>query len=192
MINSGAINNSATIDALNDVNTSLTNSINNVNTTLTNSINTKQANITGGASSITTSNLTANRALISNGSGKVAVSSVTSTELGYLDGVTSAIQTQLNGKVSTSKPYVTTTWNDGTKWYRVWSDGWIEQGGITNIGANVSFPRQFNNTPLTMSLTFYKDESTHALDVNTVTNTYFYAHRHTGGTQQCYWYACGY
>lgn len=58
----------------------------------------KQASITGGASTITSSNLTTSRALISNSSGKVAVSDVTSTELGYLDGVTSAIQTQLNGK----------------------------------------------------------------------------------------------
>src|SRR5690554_5855136 len=56
--------------------------------------------ITGGASTITSSNLTASRALISNSSGKVAVSAVTSTELGYLDEVTSAIQTQLNGKAS--------------------------------------------------------------------------------------------
>jgi hypothetical protein len=58
--------------------------------------------ITGAASTIVSSNLTVDRALISNGSGKVAVSSVTSTELGHLSGVTSAIQTQINGKVSTS------------------------------------------------------------------------------------------
>lgn len=58
----------------------------------------KQNLITGGASTITNSNLTASRALVSNSSGKVAVSNVTSTELGYLDGVTSAIQTQLDGK----------------------------------------------------------------------------------------------
>ena len=54
--------------------------------------------ITGGASTIVTSNLTINRALVSDGTGKVAISAVTSTELGYLTGVTSAIQTQLNGK----------------------------------------------------------------------------------------------
>lgn len=54
--------------------------------------------ITGAASTIVSSNLTASRVLISNSSGKVAVSAVTSTELGYLDGVTSAIQTQLNNK----------------------------------------------------------------------------------------------
>jgi hypothetical protein len=46
--------------------------------------------------------LTASRALISDADGHPAVSAVTSTELGYLDGVTSAIQTQLNGKASTS------------------------------------------------------------------------------------------
>lgn len=57
-----------------------------------------QAAITGGASTIVTANLTASRALVSDGSGKVAVSAVTSTELGYLTGVTSAIQTQLNAK----------------------------------------------------------------------------------------------
>lgn len=61
-------------------------------------LDSKQGTITGAATTITDSNLTASRALISNSSGKVAVSSVTSTELGYLDGVTSAIQTQLDGK----------------------------------------------------------------------------------------------
>ena len=65
---------------------------------LQSSLDGKQATINGGASTITSSNLTANRALVSDSSGKVAVSAVTSTELGYLDGVTSAIQTQLNNK----------------------------------------------------------------------------------------------
>ena len=44
--------------------------------------------------------LTASRALVSDGSGDLAVSAVTSTELGYIDGVTSAIQTQLDAKAS--------------------------------------------------------------------------------------------
>lgn len=65
-------------------------------------IDSKQATITGGATSITSSNLTASRALASDGSGKVAVSSVTSTELGYLSGVTSAVQTQLDAKAAAS------------------------------------------------------------------------------------------
>ena len=43
-------------------------------------------------------NLTTSRALVSDGSGDVSVSDVTSTEVGYLDGVTSAIQTQIDAK----------------------------------------------------------------------------------------------
>lgn len=70
-------------------------------------LNGKQATITGGATTIASSNLTASRALISNSSGKVAVSAVTSTELGYLDGVKSAIQTQLNAKAPLASPALT-------------------------------------------------------------------------------------
>lgn len=62
----------------------------------------KQNTITGAGTTITSSNLTASRALISNSSGKVAVSDVTSTELGYLDGVTSNVQTQLDKKSSST------------------------------------------------------------------------------------------
>jgi hypothetical protein len=64
-------------------------------------LNGKQATITGAATTIDTEDLTASRALVSDGSGKVAVSSVTSTELGYVSGVTSAVQTQLNAKIAT-------------------------------------------------------------------------------------------
>ena len=52
-------------------------------------------------------NLTASRLLVSDGSGDVSVSAVTSTEAGYLDTVSSNIQTQLDSKASSS--YVPTT-----------------------------------------------------------------------------------
>ena len=42
--------------------------------------------------------LTASRAVLTDASGFLTTNAVTSTELGYLSGVTSAIQTQLNGK----------------------------------------------------------------------------------------------
>ena len=56
----------------------------------------------GAVSTIKDSNLTSHRALVSNADGKVAASTVTSTELSYLSGVTSDIQTQLGTKLSTS------------------------------------------------------------------------------------------
>ena len=100
----------AVYDNINNTKNSLQTQITANDTDITNLQNNKQNNITGGASTITTANLTANRALISNGSGKVAVSAVTNTELGYLDGVTSNIQTQLNGKQA-SGSYMTLSGN---------------------------------------------------------------------------------
>lgn len=58
--------------------------------------------ITGSASTIVDTDLTASRVLITNSGKKVAVSSITSTKLGYLTDVTSNIQAQLNGKVATA------------------------------------------------------------------------------------------
>jgi hypothetical protein len=71
-------------------------------TDLQNQFGTKQNTITGAATSITGNNLTINRALISDALGKVAVSPVSSTELSYLTGATSNIQTQINSKLNTS------------------------------------------------------------------------------------------
>lgn len=69
----------------------------------------KQDKITGAASSVTSSNLTANRVLISNSNGKIAASAITSTELGYLDGVSSSVQQQLDDRLKTSELKVSVT-----------------------------------------------------------------------------------
>ena len=63
-------------------------------------INTKQATIT--TNSIAWDkmvNLTASRAVYTNGNGDITVSDITSTELGYLDGVSSSIQTQITARL---------------------------------------------------------------------------------------------
>lgn len=58
--------------------------------------------LNGAISTVKTSNLTASRAVVSNASGKITSSAVTSTELGHLSGVTSAIQTQINSKFNSA------------------------------------------------------------------------------------------
>lgn len=73
-----------------------------VSTATQSAINGKQDLVSGGASSITTTDLTANRVLVSDGSGKVAVSTATSSSMDYLD-ATSSIQTQLNSKALESQ-----------------------------------------------------------------------------------------
>lgn len=47
--------------------------------------------------------------------------------------------------------YVTQTWGSGTKWYRVWSDGWIEQGGH-GTGGTCTFNKPFSNTNYTFNV----------------------------------------
>lgn len=71
-----------------------------ISTATQTALDAKQNTITGAATTITGNNLTASRALVSDSSGKVAVSDITATELGYLDGVTSNIQQQLNANSS--------------------------------------------------------------------------------------------
>lgn len=71
-----------------------------------NALSTKQDTITGAATTITSSNLTTYRALVSDGGGKVAVAATTSNEIGYLSGVTSNIQTQLDGKTSVARSFM--------------------------------------------------------------------------------------
>jgi len=52
---------------------------------------------------VASSNLSVSRALVSDSSGKIAAhGTVTATELGYLDGVTSSLQTQLGAKQAAS------------------------------------------------------------------------------------------
>jgi hypothetical protein len=69
-------------------------------TALSGRIDGKQATVTGAATSIVGSNLTASRALASDASGKVAAATTTATELGYLSGVTSGVQGQLNAEAT--------------------------------------------------------------------------------------------
>jgi len=78
-----------------------------------NLLNAKQNTITGAASSVTSTNLTASRAVTSDTNGKIQASAVTATELGFVSGVTSGIQSQIstiNSNVSNSatKNYVDT------------------------------------------------------------------------------------
>lgn len=74
----------------------------------------KQNTITGAATTVVSNDLTANRAVIANSNGKIDVSSVTSTELGYVSGVTSSIQTQLDGKAPKSHAVAATTYGAGS------------------------------------------------------------------------------
>jgi len=73
-----------------------------VSSSLQTQLNAKQATISGAASTLVSSNLTSNRVMVSDANGKASAGSITSTELGTLSGVSSSIQTQLNGKLGST------------------------------------------------------------------------------------------
>lgn len=129
---------------------------------LKSSIALKQDTITGAATTITSINLTANRAVISNASGKIAVSTATDTEVGYLSGVTSAIQTQLNGKQDTitgAATTVTTTDLTGSRVLVSNPGGKIAVSAVTTtevgrlVGVTSDIQTQLNGKQTTVSLT---------------------------------------
>lgn len=90
----------------------------------------------------------ASRALQSNASGLPIASSVTSVELGYLSGVTSAIQTQLNLLASNSEPFVTIG-NPGSLTNERALTGTASQITITDNGPNSSVVVSLPSTVVT-------------------------------------------
>lgn len=104
-----------------------------------NSFNNKQDSLTGAASTIAASDLTASKALISNASGKVAASTVSDVELGYVSGVTSAIQTQLNAKQPTITGAITTVVNTDLATNRV-----LVTGGTGKLGVSTTTYTEVN------------------------------------------------
>lgn len=103
----------ATLDTLNELAAALGDDAN-FATTVAGQIAAKQDTITGAASTIVSADLTADRVLVAGGSGKVATSGVTKSELETLTGVTSAIQSQLNGKAATSHTHTLSNITDVT------------------------------------------------------------------------------
>ena len=62
------------------------------------------------------------------------------------------LQTVLDNKVNLNldnctKPYVTETYINGSSWYRLWSDGWCEQGGwALTTQASITFMKSYKDT----------------------------------------------
>jgi hypothetical protein len=59
-----------------------------------------------------------------------------------------------NGTGWVFKKRIVTNYVNGASWYRVWSDGWIEQGGMMSVGSGstISLIKQHQNTNYKVSL----------------------------------------
>jgi hypothetical protein len=61
-----------------------------------------------------------------------------------------AVQADI-AQIPQPRTYVTKTWSSGTEWYRVWSDGFIEQGGH-GTGSTCTFSKPFSNKNYTFNV----------------------------------------
>ena len=93
---------------------------------------------------------------------------------------------------------VVQTYCNGTSWFRVWSDGWIEQGGrVTAVGATVTFLKPFSNTSYNAQITPGYNNTAGVFNwaVTGKTNKTMVVNSSdtSGATNRpCDWYACGY
>lgn len=111
-----------------------------------------------------------------------------------------------NGKVDVDNMQevrcVVETYNNGSNWYRVYSDGWCEQGGKTYCAANqwttINFLKVFTDTNyvVTTGSQMSADSDNPAAKITSFTTSSFNAAfkwdtgQYKAGT--CHWVACGY
>ena len=89
------------------------------------------------------------------------------------------------------KGFVTETYISGTSWYRVWSDGWIEQGGCWtgSTGTTATLLKAFRDTNWTLAFAnwggtcYARKNGTNQIVMHDVANA---------NSQGYSWYACGY
>ncbi len=110
----------------------------------------------------------------------------------------------LEGKadVSRTTTYITETWTNNThkKWYRKWSDGFIEQGGVMTYNENstktVTYSTPFTTSAysLVMSLVSTRAEMAHVKEFspNSKDTTKFTVYCSTSNGNTFTWYAAGY
>lgn len=117
------------------------------------------------------------------------------------------IATDLNNKVSVSDlievQSVIEIYNNGTEWYRVWSDGWIEQGGLSIGGGSsfvtTNFLKPFVDTSYTIVTALLNDENNSTCfgvkisnrTVSSFQSRTWYSSGNAGDYEFS-WYACGY
>ena len=90
------------------------------------------------------------------------------------------------GEVSSNNPtYIVATYRNGVNWWRLWSDGWCEQGG-RGMGT-IALARPYVDTNYTVVITQYNAGGHETnVSVENLTTTTFQITNYNS-----MWYACG-
>ena len=105
---------------------------------------------------------------------------------------------EVTNKINSMK-YVVETWSEGTEWYRVWSDGWIEQGGRVSgfdINVTIIFKKSFTTVNYTITQAEIghtgQDPYVNGYSFQSLTTNSAVCVMRNNGVNTCMWYACGY
>lgn len=98
--------------------------------------------------------------------------------------------------------YVVETWSEGSEWYRVWSDGFIEQGGTvsttTNTNITTTLNKSFTSTQYNLQLSGFGEYWVHGWGIRQKSknlSSFIFlidTHENATGITLVDWYACGY
>jgi hypothetical protein len=96
------------------------------------------------------------------------------------------------------KAYIVETYKNEDSWYRVWSDGWIEQGGRgeapnNDTGAQISLLKAMANTSYTVIAVQLNLGGGYNIGVGTLTTASFNIRANSNASVGAVaWYVCGY
>lgn len=99
-----------------------------------------------------------------------------------------------------TKPHITETYVNGTSWYRVYSDGWCEQGGkpigTSSSMVNVQLLKPYKDTNYTILNGFANTSGTSnrndPIVIHNISQNGFSMSIQTTSTMYLMWQACGY
>ena len=117
------------------------------------------------------------------------------------------ITTDLNGKVDKADlaevHVVIETYQNGTDWYRLYDDGWVEQGGrvdgnATDWDASITYMKPFVDTNYTIICQSGRNDGSGS-GINNQAFVHSFSQTGAvvdlygdGNSRYCWWYACGY
>ena len=115
---------------------------------------------------------------------------------------TAYVKSNLSGYVTPSNlatvQVVVETYVNDTSWYRIWSNGWIEQGGQftnTNSTFSVNLLKTMSNTNYSVLVTLGENNKNSSYSINAgekTTTSFTGAMSSSNTTYKSCWYACGY
>lgn len=106
--------------------------------------------------------------------------------------------TEIGGASATEPAVVVESYRNGNNWYRKYSDGWIEQGGIlASSGGTVTLNKSFSDTNYSVFLSpvynsdYNPDYVTYTASCSTTSFTINNPSQNSAKASRVMWYACG-